>query len=216
MKYNLIRIFSKSFQAILEVPPIAVCMLMYFASKSTVSSSFESYSLCCVVWSMNELFCKTFVPKINEKFQSQKCLFVPLFNGNKSLQKDINDSAGDGKSNSLATACCFCCPNKQAVKPSASDIPFTHWHSFMAIWPNFYLINLPTTQWMWKHENQTLPIFLRFQITGVQKHKIFVDCIFTQSEFETRSGEMLGMIYPPLSLFTISQFISPFKPAQVF
>ena len=28
-------------------------------------------------------------------------MFVPLFNGNKCLQKDINDSAGDGKSNSF-------------------------------------------------------------------------------------------------------------------
>ena len=152
MKYNLIRTFSKSFQAILEVPPIAVCMLMYFASKSTVSSSFESYSLSYVVWSMNELFCKTFVPKINEKFQSQKCLFVPLFNGNKSLQKDINDSAGDGKSNSFGNGLLLlllrCCPNKQAVKPSASDILFTHLNSFIAIWPNFYLNNLPKTQQM--------------------------------------------------------------------
>ena len=101
---------------------------------------------------MYELFCETFVLKMNEKFQSQKCLFVLLFNGNKCLQKDINDTgAGDGKSNSFSNGLLLLLVHARAgqtKKPSNKvTIMSVEHHIFSFFVSNFYLNNLPRPQY---------------------------------------------------------------------
>ena len=93
-------------------------------------------------------------------------MFVSLFNGNKSLQKDINDSAGDGESNSFCNGLLLLVvAAAQTNNPSNKVIISIRYSIYyfdtpLLLFDQFLQFTHLTTK-------LTLPIFLRLQMRGV-------------------------------------------------
>ena len=228
--------------AILKVRASAVplqCMMYDVCCiKKVLLALVLNHILCAVLFEVwMSCFVKLLFPRLMRNFSLKSVCLSLFLMGINLCKKILMTVLAMAKAILLATACCFCCRAvAQTNKPSNhqhlmfySPIDIPSWLfeqiSSWTIYPQHTKCNnmkikpcqfFCVSKW---GEFSTTVLFMMYLLFGLTTYwsaktsEISVVCIFTQSKFETRSDEMLGMIYPPLSLFTISQFISPFKPA---
>ena len=173
-----------------------------------------NYTLCTVLFEVVWMSCfvKLFFPRLMRNFSLKSVCLSLFLMGMNLCKKILMTVLAMAKAILFATACCFCCcADAQTNKPSnhQHQLFYSNPANFSAfrnegIERVFHHCAVHDAYLVWFHHLQDFTTY-----RGAKTYKISV----AQSEFETRSGEMLGMIYPPLRLFTISQFISPFKPA---